>query len=453
MSKLYFFLQLNQKWIWGILITLLGFIIRYYHYDSLPPFNWTSDEFAFAWSGMSLIQDGVPTSWSFLSTADDFLVVVWENTGVRYRLVTPWFDHPPLFGLIVGGAAILGGAKEFFDCSLSVIRIPSLMIGTLSVFLVYWLGLHLANTYVAVLASLIFATNPNTVFLSRLAVSENLLLCLSLGVTLLFLNYLNTSLKKYLYLAAVLAGLATLVKVTGLFMIATLIALLLFKNQWKNSIIVAAIGLGFFCLYFVYGWIYDFSWFLVTLKEHSSRFEDFAILKNLALPTVFFEDGWLILSWLSLLLVSRSFPESFKLKLIVLPILIYTILLICSGAQSHWYAWYTIPYYPFLFLVLGIFLNDFRQKPDFITACLIFMFTVVWMINLNIKDWLLASPYGRSYFILATGLILGVFFLNDIATFKPKTLNKLAILITTLIFLGLIAGNLNVIYNYQLPGW
>jgi len=42
----------------GVLITGLGFILRYYQYDSLPPYNWTQDEFAFAWSGMSLIQDG-----------------------------------------------------------------------------------------------------------------------------------------------------------------------------------------------------------------------------------------------------------------------------------------------------------------------------------------------------------------------------------------------------------
>ncbi|MDJ0670470.1 MAG: glycosyltransferase, partial [Microcystis sp. M53598_WE2] len=125
----------------GVLITGLGFILRYYQYDSLPPYNWTQDEFAFAWSGMSLIQEGVPTSWSFLGPTDDFLVTVWEKTAVRYRFVTPWFDHPPLFGLIVGMTAILSGAKEFFDCSLTVIRIPSLVFGTLSIFLLYLLAL------------------------------------------------------------------------------------------------------------------------------------------------------------------------------------------------------------------------------------------------------------------------------------------------------------------------
>ncbi|WP_216403153.1 ArnT family glycosyltransferase, partial [Arcanobacterium phocae] len=181
--------RFDRKIVFGIVITLIGFLLRFYHYDSLPPYNWTQDEFAFAWSGMSLIQEGVPTSWSFLSPTDDFIVTVWEKTAVRYRLVTPWFDHPPLFGLIVGMTAILGGAREFFDCTLSVIRIPSLFFGTLSIFLLYLVALRLTNAGTASIASLIFATNPNTVFLSRLTVSENFLACISLAVVLLFLHY------------------------------------------------------------------------------------------------------------------------------------------------------------------------------------------------------------------------------------------------------------------------
>ncbi|MFM6408417.1 MAG: glycosyltransferase, partial [Microcystis sp.] len=139
--------------------------------------------------------------------------------------------------------------------------------------------------------------------------------------------------------------------------------------------------------------------FLTTLQEQKNRFTDFAMLKNLVLPTVFFEDGWLIFSWITLLLVSRFPLKISKIRLVIFPILIYTILLIFSGAQSHYYAWYVIPYYGFLFLVLGIFLDDFRKNSDFISAATIFIFLVVWSVNLNIKDWVLSSPYGRYYFI------------------------------------------------------
>ncbi|MGV2388911.1 MAG UNVERIFIED_CONTAM: hypothetical protein LVR29_13430 [Microcystis novacekii LVE1205-3] len=87
-------------------------------------------------------------------------------------------------------------------------------------------------------------------------------------------------------------------------------------------------------MYYLYGWFYDFSWFLTTLQEHKNRFTDFAMLKNLVLPTVFFEDGWLIFSWITLLLVSRFPLKISKIRLVIFPVLIYTILLIFSGRSK-----------------------------------------------------------------------------------------------------------------------
>lgn len=441
--------RLDRKIGIGIVITLIGFLLRFYHYDSLPPYNWTQDEFAFAWSGMSLIQEGVPTSWSFLSTTDDFIVTVWEKTAVRYRFVTPWFDHPPLFGLIVGMTAILGGAREFFDCTLSVIRIPSLVFGTLSIVLLYLVALRLTSVTTASIASIIFATNPNTVFLSRLTVSENFLTCISLAVVLLFLHYRESDRPKYLYLAILLASMAILAKVTGIYIIASLVAWLLFQHKWKESLFAGVGAIAAFAVYYLYGWIYDFQWFLTTLQEHKNRFTDFAMLKNLVLPTVFFEDGWLIFSWLTLLLVARSPLKPFFLQIILFPILIYTVLLIFSGAQSHYYAWYTIPYYPFLFLVLAIFFDSFRKDPDFIAAGTIFVFLVVWSIDLNLKDWIFSSPYGKQYFIVGTSILLGGFFFNDLTARKMNFLTNFARIMPILVFAGLLAGNVNLILTYK----
>ncbi len=124
---------------------------------------------------------------------------------------------------------------------------------------------------------------------------------------------------------------------------------------------------------------------------------------------------------------------------------------IFSGAQSHYYAWYVIPYYGFLFLVLGIFLDDFRKNPDFISAATIFIFIVVWSVNLNIKDWVLSSPYGRYYFIIGTAIILGGFFFNDLTEKKSKILTNFVKIIMLIVFLGLLLGNLNLILNYKLP--
>lgn len=448
----FFKLLINyQDVFWFGLITILGAILRIHNYDSLPAENWTSDEYAFAWSGMSLIQDHEPTSWSWLAPTDDFPVVVWEEKANRYRLVTPWFDHPPLFGLIVGMAAILGGAKDFFDCTLSIIRIPSLIFGIISIALLYLLALKLFNRPVAIITSLIFATHPNTVFLSRLAISENLILLLVLLVTLCCFEYHKNGQKRYFYCAVVLAGITPLIKVTGLFIPASLVVWLVYQKKWRESIIAAAVGIFGFSLYYLYGWIYDFEFFKLIIKEHSNRFLDFGVLKYLAWPSLvitnlFFEDGWWVISWITLPVFLQSNLEKFKINLIALPILIYSLLLVCSGAQSHFYAWYLIPFYPLLFLVLGKFLDDFKNHPNFLVACLLFLYLMVWFVQMNIGDWILSGPNGKSYFIGSIGLILGIYWLDDLTQRKTKILTHIT---NVILFITLIIGNINMIYTYH----
>ncbi|GCL53624.1 glycosyl transferase family 39 [Microcystis aeruginosa NIES-3806] len=443
------FLTVHKHWLIGAIITFLGAFLRIYNYDSLPPDNWTSDEYAFAWSGMSLLQTGIPTSWSWLSPTDNFPTVVWEAKNLRYRLVTPWFDHPPLFGLLVGLFALLGGAKTFFDCSLTIIRVPSLLLGIASIVLVYLLALKLSNLSIAIIASLIYATNPNTVFLSRLAISENLMIVFCLFIILLYWQYYQTHRKKYLYIAACLAGLACLVKVTAIYLVVLLIVLLIYEKQGREAIYVTAIGAFFFSLYFLYGAIYDYDFFRKIFQEQSLRFEDFNFVKYLTTPTVFFEDGWLIFSWLTLLPFLRKNPASPQVRLLALPVILYTLILVATGAQSHFFTWYMIPFYPFMFIILAIFLDDFRQETDGLTASIIFIFLGVWSIHLNLTAWILASPYGRYYFMIGTAAILGVFYLKDIfGLFKKFWIDRF----TFLLFLALLAANINVVLTYKFSG-
>jgi 4-amino-4-deoxy-L-arabinose transferase-like glycosyltransferase len=443
------FLTFPKPWLFGAMITLLGAILRIYHYDSLPPDHWTSDEYAFAWSGMSLLQQGVPTSWSWLSPTDNFPTIVWEASNMRFRLVTPWFDHPPLFGLIIGLASLLGGAKTFFDCQLSVMRIPALILGILSIFLVYLLALQLCNVSIAIIASLIYATNPNTVFLSRLTISENLMIVFCLLVVLLYWQYYQTHHRKYLYIAAALAGLACLAKVTSIYLVLLLAVLLIYEKKWRDALLVSLVGGAFLSLYFLYGAIYDYYFFNKIFQEQALRFTDFDFVKYLINPTVFFEDGWLILSWLTLIPFLRKSPNRPQVRLLALPIIVYALILVSTGAQSHFFSWYMIPLYPFLFIILGVFLDDFRREPDGLTASVLFLFIGVWCINLNLTAWILSSPYGRYYFMIGTGVILGIFYLTDIfGLFKKFFIDRFVLIL----FLAVLAANIHVVLNYQFTG-
>ena len=374
------------------LITLLGAALRLYHYDTIPPHHWTPDEYAFAWSGMSLLRDHVPTGWSWLPAYGSVPRVEWH--GDFYKLVTPWLDHPPLFSLLPGAAALGGGALHYFDCTLSVIRIPSLILGITSLPLLYVLSLRIGSTTMAMIASLVYALNPNTIFLSRLAVAENLIVVLSLLVMLLYVQYSETLKSKYLYIAAVLAGLACLAKVTGIYLVFALCVLSLLHGRWREFLNVALIGAVIFSLYPIYGWYYDFDLFIRVVTSHAGRF-NFAELPRVTRmfysrsdhPLPFdpvFLFGWLVFVWyawkaapLIVLPLLRSnqrgsgegafgfaTPDAkaeegrLKAEVIVTPVVSYAAVLFASGGISHLYPWYGIPFHPFIFLAIGVVCAD-----------------------------------------------------------------------------------------------
>jgi Dolichyl-phosphate-mannose-protein mannosyltransferase len=435
-----------------LIITCLGAITRIYSYDVVPGKTFTFDEYAFAWSGMSLLQNGVPKSWSYLAAYDPAsLEPIYFLGKKNLSLVSPWFDHPPLYGLFVGGAALLGGAKTFTDCNVSIIRIPALMFGICSIALFYILAKKLFDTPVAVVSSLIFATNPSLVFLSRLAVSENFLLFLTLITLVAFLEYDRTSKSFYLYIAIFTAGLAPLAKVTGIFLVVSLSLLLAYRQRWRESILAFAIGLMMFSLYFIYGCFYDSKLFFTVLKAHSKRFDSILIFKNIVFQSDLpFFDPWLILGWLSILQIARKYKNKLQGQIIYLPLLVYLFLLLLSGAQSHYYAWYNVVIYPFLCLSLGKLLTDFLKKPDFFTAGIIVLFIFTWSINYSV-----GSPWSNFYplqikgfkylFQLSIFLVMTPFFLQTL-TSQVKINLPTHIFAKILIALCLI-GNIAIVYN------
>lgn len=104
-----------------LLIALVGLILRFVDYEKVPPFGVTWDELAYPWSGMTLIETGIPRAWSWLNayTVSE-MHFMFENP---VRIVTPWINHPPLYSFILGKWVLINGAKDFIDVRLSTIRI------------------------------------------------------------------------------------------------------------------------------------------------------------------------------------------------------------------------------------------------------------------------------------------------------------------------------------------
>ncbi|BCL36537.1 ArnT family glycosyltransferase [Nostoc sp. MS1] len=444
----------NKNLILALLITMLGTWLRVYNYSVIPYSNFTFDEYAFAWSGMSLIQNHVPTSWSYLSAYDPntFVNIEWLGKKNLY-LVTPWFDHPPLFGLIVGGFAILFGANTFWDCTTDLIRIPSVIFTSISIFLFYIVTNKLFNTTIATITSLIFSTDPLFVYLSRLAVSENLLILIILASLFCFLKYLDTSRRIYFYMLVSLTSIAPLVKVTGLSIVAALSLMLICKKKYKDGLIVMAAGALGFTLYFVYGWFYNYKLFLAVLKSHSHRFNSILIMQEMILSVNLpFTDAWYILGWLTLPYKIRNLRNKYKIQLIFLPFIIYLFMLIFSGAQSHFYCWYTIPLYPFLLICAGYFISDFIKKPSILNYAVILIFIFPWCLNYGLgnpwSDFYLLSIKGYKYiFIILVSMAFAPIFIQEVLGIKKVLF--ISRFTSIIVFISCIFANILITYNLK----
>jgi len=444
----------RRIWIAIILILLLGLLLRVHHYQTAPPHSWTADEFAFAWCGMSLLQDGVPTAWSWLDVYGKVQITFWED-GRHYRMVTPWLDHPPLFALLPGAAALLGGESDSFAVTLTWIRLPSILLGTLSIFLLFLLARDLFGNLAAILSTLIMATAPGLVFLNRLAVSENLIVVLLLASLLLLRRYRTSGKHIFLYTAAVVAGLASLAKITGFFVVLLLALLLLNDQRRRQALEVLVIGSLVASLYLVYGMLLDPKLFWSLLLEHGGRFRNFDFLQELLFHRdMLFFDPWFIFGWLVLIPVVRDLDRHRHRMLLVLPPLVYLATLLFTGAQGHFFAWYTIPFFPFLALAAGLFFTRLLDKPDFTGAALAIIFVGLWCFSHLLVDtkWSMLAhflPAGTLRFLAIPLLALAAWPYYSLHRRNPTDQHaKLAGAMTVVILSFSLLANISMVLNF-----
>ena len=450
----------------GILV--LALMVRKRNYAEIPIPGQSLDEYSYSWVGLSLFKIGMPVASSGIGgyknilpkyvNVDRFFQTV--SSGDPITINYPWMDHPPLLGLITGGYAYLTGVRVFEDTTSYIIRKPIIIISTISVglLMVYcWLNFGFLT---AVVGGLLYATTPLIVLSGRMIQAENAIIPSLLACMICISIYLRKNNDYWLFSAALVAGVATLFKLTGF--VCHLFVLFALLNKYKSLNKLFLKDFGFFLaislpisfLFVIYGAVYGLDNFKNILFSNYNRFYGIGpnsiieLIRNQRLthhkylPEVSIISGWLV--FLGLIIKKQ---KNVGLNLVILGIFSYLIIYIFFGSQP--YGWYTFPFWALLIVVLAKFLSDGIIKGKYLSAVFFILLTILGFNISRIIGIFEFQPYANIWRIGISGIIF-VLVLKQFFKFKNGLLFKILFL---LMFGIIIYTNIKYLNSINLDYW
>lgn len=377
----------------SIIIIYQSLFYRWFGYETIPmPIT---DEFNYVWQALSLRQYGLPVGWvtfSYIYKEPKYqtrganleglgiisegkridlyqfqkdrrpLVAIEEINylkGKEYMFfATPFFDHPPLGGLIYS----LGenkNIKEFKQVKPAEFRRPALALAVITAILLFiFICLITDNPWIALLTVIIYSTVPTYLLATRTAFLENaeapfILLHLIILFGAIQLQKRRTAFKVIPFIFALsgfIGGLGFLVKEPALgFLIGSTI-LLIKNNVPKKYLSIFLIALFTpIVSYFIWGLWLQKDLFIEVLKANSERGYFGALKLVTMLEALKFKDfptdGWWIWGLLSFLIISLKIKQS-NLQFLIFPLLFHFLLILFLASPN--YSWYFISMIPLL---------------------------------------------------------------------------------------------------------
>jgi len=424
-----------------ILVLLFSLLLRLHNYAIYPQRGATSDEYTYSFLGVSLLTKGKPISWSNFPAYKE--VTNLTIRGIYFPIVSPYFDHPPLNGLLVGGFALLFGQNSFEKITLEVIRIVPIILATISSILVFLIAKKLYGYKIALWSLIIFSTVPAFVMNMRVVFAEDLLTVFFLLAILLFISVRQVTQKTAVFLG-VLAGLSLLTKIAGLSVFFFLLLLFLHQNAKKKYVAIFSLVFLFFVgILLLYAFYFDWNLFWEIQSTQSTRNIGPNTLLILTTMTTIVNkivpDGWYFFGFLSFF---TSFWDFGKNKFLLIPGVVYFLFLLLSMTQEGNSGWYMIPLFPIFSILIAKFVFDSLSKPSF--AFMLFLIFIGW----NHVHYLLEVPFGLTpiRFRLVTLLI----FLPFLVLYIRHQEKAYAVLGEVYFYL-FIATNFFLSYNYIHP--
>lgn len=179
----------------------------------------------------------------YLGTSFQTQPIDWyKDQSLPFWTKLSFHDFPPL-AMIIQNIFF-----RLFGDSLLIARLPAILLGTASVFLIYLITRMLFKESVALLAAFLFSINSVMVWIFRTSLLEPILLFFILLNIYFFFKFLNNH--RYWWLFGITLGLVALTKYTGIFLLPVYIIYLFIQKTalFKNWRLYAALGLALILL-------------------------------------------------------------------------------------------------------------------------------------------------------------------------------------------------------------
>jgi 4-amino-4-deoxy-L-arabinose transferase-like glycosyltransferase len=404
-----------KKWltytILGIIL-IVGLCLRGYNLNVWPREGATFDEYAWTFLGLSLWEKGVPTSWSPHSEYKNKVNYI-NSHGAHFILVSPYLEHPPLFGLVAGGFAWLNGVRSFDDVTIARIRPLALILGVLAIAAVYLLASEVYGDIIGLVAAGLYSIVPTVVIGSRIVQNENFFIPFFLLALYLTHLYIRKSKVSLLYGIALINGLLPLAKVPWMAAPLAVIAIFLYAKKWREALTVAVVTAVCFSGFLAWGFMLDTKLFISLWKLQLARYDLtfdslFILFRDPIIVDRALVDGWIYFGWAAIVwLLTRDLKKHLP---IVMGFLSYGAMFVFAIPSEPQHGWYRYPFYPFLIIAVAVFLIEHLNK-NFFTSAIFFVVTGLSMLAESWGKTLgFSYPVFRTYLgSVAVGALPGIF--------------------------------------------
>lgn len=369
-----------SRWQWFCLLILYLFlsILKLHDYDRVPEAN-HAEELIYSWSGIYLIETGIPQSWSTLDYPEQYLVfdgVVGEGKDLSLpaKLYSPYMDEPPLYSLLSGGAAHILGADRNEVIPAGYSRLPSVFISLLTMASVFFVAYKFFDYKTGVLAMLFYGITPTFVFGSRMSVPENVTALASIISVYLVWLYQKKPRLRYAIIFGVFSLILGLMKPTGFFLAPLTIFFAMQKRRWKDVGAISLITFTGIILFIAYGYLLNWELFLHIVSIQGARFSGWTGLGFTLVTTaydIFIEyDGWYIFALISTLFFILQKNKTRQTFLLSMFWLYWLIIVVFSGTEQDLLPWYRYPMFPFMAIFAALGALKVWKRNDFFTIAL-----------------------------------------------------------------------------------